>query len=114
MSLVWIFIEWKRFGKSSLIGMVTSMVTGLATVTPASSYIGEPGGRILGFLGNLLCYLAVDYIRGKLQRDNSLDVFVVHGVGGTLCTLLITFLETSTFSGLRLSERQTGLSQFLI
>ena len=50
-SLVWMFIEWKRFGKPSLIGIVTGMVAGLATVTPASGYIGVPGGLILGFLG---------------------------------------------------------------
>ena len=99
-SLVWMFIEWKRFGKPSLIGIVTGMVAGLATVTPASGYIGVPGGLILGFLGGLLCYLAVDYIRGKLQIDDSLDVFAVHGVGGILGTLLVAFLATSTFSGL--------------
>ena len=50
-SLVWMFIEWKRFGKPSLIGIVTGMVAGLATVTPASGYIGVPGGMILGFVG---------------------------------------------------------------
>ena len=113
-SLVWMFIEWKRFGKPSLIGIVTGMVAGLATVTPASGYIGVPGGLILGFFGGLLCYLAVDYIRGKLQIDDSLDVFAVHGVGGILGTLLVAFLATSTFSGLGLAEGQTGVSQFII
>ena len=113
-SLVWMFIEWKRFGKPSLIGIVTGMVSGLATVTPASGYIGVPGGLILGFLGGLLCYVAVDYIRGKLQIDDSLDVFAVHGVGGILGTLLVAFLATSTFSGLGLAEGQTGTSQFII
>ena len=49
-SLVWMFIEWKRFGKPSLIGIVTGMVAGLATVTPASGYIGVSEGLILGFL----------------------------------------------------------------
>ncbi len=113
-SLVWMFIEWRRFGKPSLIGIVTGMVAGLATVTPASGYIGIPGGLILGFFGGLFCYLAVDYIRGKLQIDDSLDVFAVHGVGGILGTLLVAFLATSTFSGLGLSEGQTALSQFLV
>ena len=113
-SLVWMFIEWKRFGKPSLIGIVTGMVAGLATVTPASGYIGVPGGLILGFFGGLFCYLAVDYIRGKLQIDDSLDVFAVHGVGGILGTLLVAFLATSTFSGLGLAEGQTAVSQFFI
>ena len=113
-ALVWMFIEWKRFGKPSLIGVVTGMVAGLATVTPASGYIGIPGGLILGFSGGLLCYLAVDYIRGKLQIDDSLDVFAVHGVGGVLGTLLVAFLATSTFSGLGLPEGQTAISQFIV
>ena len=113
-ALVWMFIEWKRFGKPSLIGVVTGMVAGLATVTPASGYIGIPGGLILGFSGGLLCYLAVDYIRGKLLIDDSLDVFAVHGVGGILGTLLVAFLATSTFSGLGLPVGQTAMSQFVV
>ena len=113
-ALVWMFIEWKRFGKPSLIGVVTGMVAGLATVTPASGYIGIPGGLILGFSGGLLCYLAVDYIRGKLLIDDSLDVFAVHGVGGILGTLLVAFLATTTFSGLGLPEGQTAMSQFVV
>ena len=113
-ALVWMVIEWKRFGKPSLIGAVTGMVAGLATVTPASGYIGIPGGLILGFFGGLLCYLAVDYIRGKLQIDDSLDVFAVHGVGGILGSLLVAFLATSTFLGLGLPDGQTASSQFII
>ena len=113
-ALVWMFIEWKRFGKPSLIGVVTGMVAGLATVTPASGYIGIPGGLVLGFSGGLLCYIAVDYIRGKLLIDDSLDVFAVHGVGGILGTLLVAFLATSTFSGLGLPEGQTAISQFVV
>ncbi len=113
-SLVWMFIEWRRFGKPSLIGIVTGMVAGLATVTPASGYIGVPGGLVLGFFGGLFCYLAVDYIRVKLHIDDSLDVFAVHGVGGILGTLLVAFLATSTFSGLGLAEGQTAVSQFFI
>ena len=104
----------EKFGKPSLIGIITVVVAGLATVTPASGYIGVPGGVILGFLGDLLCYLAVDYIKGKLQIDDSLDVFAVHGVGGILGTLLVAILAASTFSGLGLAEEQTGMSQFMI
>ena len=73
-----------------------------------------PGGLILGFLDGLLCNLAVDYIRGKLQIDDSLDVFAVHGVGGTVGTLLVAFLATSSFSGLSLAEGQTGITQSIV
>ena len=69
----------------------------MATITPASGYIGVPGALILGFFGGLFCYLAVDYIRGKLKIDDSLDVFAVHGVGGILGTLLVAFLVLENF-----------------
>ena len=113
-SLVWMIIEWVRFGKPSLVGIVTGMVAGLATVTPASGFIGVPGGLILGLAGGLLCYLAVDYIRGKLKIDDSLDVFAVHGVGGILGSLMVCFLALESFSGVGLSEGQTVSGQFAV
>ena len=90
------------------------MAAGLATVTPASGYIRIPGSLILGFFGGLFCYLAVDYIRGNIQIDVSLDVFAVHRMGGILGTVLLSFLATSTFSGLGLAEGQTAVSQFFV
>ena len=66
-SLVWMFIEWFRFGRPSLVGIVTGMVAGLATVTPASGFIGIPGGLILGLAGGVACYVAVDLIRVRLK-----------------------------------------------
>jgi Amt family ammonium transporter len=113
-SLVWMAIEWKRFGRPSLVGIVTGMVAGLATVTPASGFIGVPGGLILGVLGGGACYLAVDIIRGKLQIDDSLDVFAVHGVGGILGSLLVAFLALPSFGGLGLGEGVTASAQFFI
>ena len=110
-SLVWMFIEWRKFGRPSVVGMVTGMVAGLATVTPASGFIGVPGGIILGLAGGYVCYVAVDFIRGKLQIDDSLDVFAVHGVGGVLGSLLVAVLATETFSGAGLGEGVTISSQ---
>jgi Amt family ammonium transporter len=110
-SLVWMVIEWRRFGRPSLVGMVTGMVAGLATVTPASGFIGVPGGIILGLAGGYICYVAVDFIRGKLKIDDSLDVFAVHGVGGILGSLLVAVLATETFSGVGLGEGVTMSSQ---
>ena len=112
-ALVWMFIEWIRFGKPSLVGVVTGMVAGLATITPASGFVGVPGGLILGFSGGLICYLAVDLIRSKLKIDDSLDVFAVHGVGGILGTLMVSFLVLESFSGVGLSEGMSVTSQFL-
>ena len=113
-SLVWMTIEWVKFGRPSVVGMVTGMVAGLATVTPASGFIGVPGGIILGLAGGYVCYLAVDVIRGKLKLDDSLDVFAVHGVGGILGSLLVAFLATDTFNGLGLAEGVSAGSQFMV
>ena len=113
-SLVWMFIEWFRFGRPSLVGIVTGMVAGLATVTPASGFIGIPGGLILGLAGGIACYIAVDLIRVRLKIDDSLDVFAVHGVGGILGSLLVAYLALPAFGGLGLADGVTAGSQFMV
>ena len=113
-SLVWMIIEWRKFGRPSVVGIATGMVAGLATVTPASGFIGVPGGIILGLAGGYICYVAVDLIRGKLGIDDSLDVFAVHGVGGVLGSLLVAVLATDAFSGMGLAEGITVGGQLLI
>ena len=113
-SLVWMVIEWKKFGRPSVVGIATGMVAGLATVTPASGFIGVPGGIILGLAGGYICYVAVDVIRNKMGIDDSLDVFAVHGVGGILGSLLVAVLATDTFSGMGLAEGMTVGSQFMV
>lgn len=113
-SLVWMVIEWKKFGRPSLVGIATGMVAGLATVTPASGFIGVPGAIILGLVGGYFCYVAVDIIRNRLNIDDSLDVFAVHGVGGILGSLLVAVLATDTFSGLGLAEGMSITSQLSV
>ena len=113
-ALSWMFIEWFRFGRPSLVGIATGMVAGLATVTPASGYIGIPGGIIIGLAGGVVCYLAVDLIRGKMKIDDSLDVFAVHGVGGIIGSLLVAFLATPSFAGLGLADGVTSGQQFMV
>ena len=113
-SLVWMVIEWRKFGRPSVVGIATGMVAGLATVTPASGFIGVPGGIILGLAGGYICYVAVDIIRGKLGIDDSLDVFAVHGVGGILGSLLVAVLATDTFAGMGLAEGMTVGGQLMV
>ena len=113
-SLVWMIIEWRKFGRPSVVGIATGMVAGLATVTPASGFIGVPGGIILGLAGGYICYVAVDLIRGKLGIDDSLDVFAVHGVGGVLGSLLVAVLATDAFSGMGLAEGMTVGGQLFV
>ena len=110
----WIIIEWIRFGKPSLVGMATGMVAGLATITPASGFVGVQGALILGISGGILCYLAVDLIRIKMKIDDSLDVFAVHGVGGILGTILCSALMHSGFGGIGLDEGVTVTSQLKV
>ena len=86
--LVWALIETLRFGRASLVGLVTGVVAGLATVTPASGFISPLSGLVLGALGSLVCFEAVALVKAKLGVDDSLDVFAVHGVGGILGTLM--------------------------
>ena len=77
----------------------------VATVTPASGFIGVPG-IILGLAGGYICYVAVDLIRGKLGIDDSLDVFAVHGVGGFL-SYWLQFWQQMPF-GMGLAEITVG------
>ena len=103
-TLTWMCIDWYKNGKPGLIGIITGMVAGLATVTPASGYIGPMGGIILGLLSGFICYWFVGFIKFKLKIHDSLDVFAVHGVGGILGTLLAGILATDTFGGLGIEK----------
>ncbi len=113
-SLTWMTIEWVRYGKPSLVGFVTGTIAGLATVTPASGFIGPMGGLILGILAGIVCFIAVLLIKQRMKIDDSLDVFAVHGVGGMLGTLLTAFLALPLFGGLGLAEGMTALNQLWV
>ena len=112
-SLVWLVIEWVKFGKPSLIGIVTGTIAGLATITPASGFVGPIGALIIGLAGGVVCYYAVGVVKQKLKIDDSLDVFAVHGIGGALGTLLVAFLVDTSFGGAGLVEGITMGSQFV-
>lgn len=111
-SLVWLTIEWIKFGKPSLIGLVTGTIAGLATITPASGFVGPTGAIILGLAGGFICYIGVDVVKRTLKIDDSLDVLAVHGVGGATGTLLVALLATGAFGGGGLAEGTTVASQF--
>lgn len=111
-SLVWIALEWIKFGKPSLVGVVTGMVAGLATITPASGFVGPVGGFCIGLAGGFVCYYAVPLVKDKLGFDDSLDVFAVHGVGGILGTLMAAVFGATAFGGLGLADGVSIGSQF--
>ena len=99
-TITWMLIDWYKNGKPGLVGMITGMVAGLATVTPASGYIGPLGGLILGISSGIICYWFVGFVKVSLKIDDSLDVFAVHGIGGILGALLCGLLATKGFGGL--------------
>lgn len=88
-SLAWMAMEWFKFGKPSVLGIVTGMVAGLGTITPASGFVGPGGALVIGLAAGVLCFFATQFIKRKLVIDDSLDVFPVHGVGGILGTLSV-------------------------
>ena len=98
-SLTWMFIEWKKAGKPGLVGIVTGMVAGLATITPASGNVGPMGAILIGLLAGSVCYFCCGIIKIKWGIDDALDVFAVHGVGGIMGSILVAVFGTAVFGG---------------
>lgn len=110
-SLTWMTIEWFRFGKPSVLGIVTGMVAGLGTITPASGFVGPAGALVIGVTAGIVCFYATQYFKRTLKIDDSLDVFPVHGVGGVTGSLLTGVFAASGFGGLGLAEGVTIFQQ---
>ena len=111
-SLTWMIVEKIKSGKAGLVGIVTGMVAGLASITPASGVVGPVGAIIIGLAAGIICYFACDIVKSVLNIDDSLDVFAVHGVGGIMGTLLAAFLGTGMFGGQGINK-ETAISQFI-
>jgi Amt family ammonium transporter len=112
-------MEWVRFGKPSVLGMVTGMVAGLGTITPASGFVGPAGALIIGLTAGFVCFWATQIVKRKFEIDDSLDVFPVHGVGGFLGLIMTAFFanrlggqgflnDAITTSGAQLFEQVLG------
>jgi len=110
-SLVWMFIDWLKFGKPTLVGLVTGTIAGLASITPASGFVGPLGALIIGGSAGIICYVLVSFVKNTLRVDDSLDVFAVHGAGGVLGILLVSFLIDSNIGGAGYSEGMSASSQ---
>ncbi|MEC7614421.1 MAG: ammonium transporter [Pseudomonadota bacterium] len=111
-SLVWMFIDWLKFGKPTLVGLVTGTIAGLASITPASGFVGPTGALIIGGSAGIICYVLVSFVKNTLKVDDSLDVFAVHGAGGVLGILLVSFLTDSNIGGTGYADGMSALSQF--
>jgi Amt family ammonium transporter len=113
-SLAWMTMEWVKYGKPSVLGIVTGMVAGLGTITPASGFVGPGGALLIGLSAGVICYYATQAIKQRWKIDDSLDVFPVHGVGGILVTLLAGIFASDAlgvFSGQGYNEGMNMASQ---
>ena len=97
-SLTWALWERVKFGKASLVGMVTGTIAGLASITPASGFVGPIEALVIGSVAGILCQEAVKLIRNKIKIDDTLDVFAVHGVGGIFGTIMIAVFGAGTWA----------------
>ncbi|MDH3266044.1 MAG: ammonium transporter [Gammaproteobacteria bacterium] len=113
-SLTWMTCEWIRFGKPSVLGIATGMVAGLGTITPASGFVGPVGAIVIGLVAGSACFFATMIMKRKLEIDDSLDVFPVHGVGGMLGILLTSVFVSAQFGGMGLPDGVTIGQQFVV
>ncbi|MDO3384164.1 ammonium transporter [Gilvimarinus algae] len=111
-SLAWMTIEWIKFRKPSVLGIVTGMVAGLGTITPASGFVGPGGALVIGLSAGIICFYMTQMMKRVWKIDDSLDVFPVHGVGGILGTLLAGVFASpnlGVFSGHGFSDAVSGM-----
>ena len=110
-TLVWMGIEWIKFGRPSVLGAATGSIAGLAAITPASGSVGPWGALAIGAASAILCFFFATTMKQKLRYDDSLDVFGVHGVGGFLGTVLCGVFVAKSMGGMGLAEGMTIGSQ---
>ncbi len=110
-AIAWSVMELIRYRKASLVGAVTGMVAGLATITPASGSVGPIGGLVLGLAGGVVCYMVTQAVKQRFKIDDSLDVFAVHGIGGMIGTMLTAVFVSAALGGNGLAEGMTIGSQ---
>jgi Amt family ammonium transporter len=116
-AVAWSALEWSRFRKPSALGLVTGMVAGLGTITPASGTVGPGGALLIGLIAGCVCFFATQAVKRVFKVDDSLDVFPVHGVGGiigTLMTGLFTSASLGVFSGQGYAAGQTMSGQLAV
>jgi len=110
-AMVWLLVERIMVGKPTSVGFATGAIAGLATVTPAAGFI-SPGAAILfGAAGAVVCYFAIQLVKQKLQIDDSLDVFAVHGVGGMLGSVMLGLFMAESLGGVGYADGMNMIAQ---
>lgn len=98
-AMTWMAIEWLKHGKPSVLGICTGAVAGLATITPASGFVGPMGAICIGLAAGVVCFLMATSVKRAFGYDDSLDAFGVHGVGGVLGALLTGVFASKALGG---------------
>lgn len=111
-ALVWLAIEKIKVGKPTSVGFATGAIAGLATVTPAAGFVSPGAAIVIGAVAALACFPMIQIIKQRLQIDDSLDVFAVHGVGGIVGSLLLAVFLHPALGGAGFDEGTTMVSQF--
>ena len=112
-SLSWAAYERLRHGKASMVGLVTGTIAGLASITPASGFVGPVGALVIGTVAGVLCQVACGWVKSLLRIDDTLDVFAVHGLGGIFGTIMAPILAVEALGGVGLSEGQGVVTQLI-
>ncbi|HEY6458456.1 MAG TPA: ammonium transporter [Steroidobacteraceae bacterium] len=110
-ALAWMTLEWMRFRKPSVLGVVTGMVAGLGTITPASGFVGPAGAVVIGLSAGIACFFATQFLKRTMHIDDSLDVSPVHGIGGVIGTILTGVFVDARLGGVGLHPGVTLAGQ---
>ena len=110
-ALAWMFLEWIKHGKPSVLGIASGAVGGLVAITPASGFVGPTGAIAIGIVSGMGCYWGATSLKRKFGYDDSLDVFGVHGIGGIIGALLTGVFVSESFGGIGLEEGTSMLAQ---
>jgi Amt family ammonium transporter len=98
-ALIWMFVEWAKLGKPSVLGILSGAIAGLVAITPAAGFVTPTGALIIGAAAGAICFFASTSLKHVLNYDDSLDVFGIHGVGGIVGALLTGVLAAEAIGG---------------
>jgi Amt family ammonium transporter len=111
-TLGWMFAEWIKSGKPTVLGAISGAVAGLVVITPASGFVAPISAIIMGAIGGVVCFLGATVLKNALGYDDSLDAFGVHGLGGTLGALLTGVFATGAINAGIAGKYDGGAGQF--
>jgi Amt family ammonium transporter len=112
-AFAWLCLDWRQYRKPRFLGLLTGAVAGLATITPAAGYVSPATACLIGIIAGIVCFYAVA-LKNKLQWDDALDVWGVHGVGGFLGIVLCGIFATTAFNPAGVDGLLRGNSHFFL